>query len=154
MGQGEIFSAFDLLQQILPQYAHNRAVQPFIEVGDRIFFFLQILLLSGRLENEETEFVKQLFREIGRSRELENSTEATMALVPLFSLSQRENEILILLLNGLTNAEMARHLFISEHTIKSHIHNIYLKLDVSGRYELLNQVSSAKAYIRARCQAA
>lgn len=154
LGQGEIFSAFDLLLQILPRYAQNRAVQPFIEVGDRIFFFLQILLLSGRLENEEAEFVKGLFHEIGRSRELESSTEAIIALVPLFSLSQRENEILILLLNGLTNAEMAQHLFISEHTIKSHIHNIYLKLDVSGRYELLNQVSSAKAYIRARCQAA
>lgn len=48
-------------------------------------------------------------------------------------LSQREIEILRLVANGTTNREIARDLFISEATVKTHLMHIYEKLDVTDR---------------------
>jgi DNA-binding NarL/FixJ family response regulator len=48
-------------------------------------------------------------------------------------LSPRELEVLQLVASGNTNREAARHLFISEATVKTHLLNIYAKLTVSDR---------------------
>jgi len=55
-----------------------------------------------------------------------------------FQLSAREGEILDLLLKGKSNKEIERELFISHHTVRNHVHNIYQKLGVSSRLQLLN----------------
>ena len=52
------------------------------------------------------------------------------------SLSQREREIVILVAQGFKNKEMAERMFISEQTVKNHLHNIFDKLGVSDRLEL------------------
>jgi DNA-binding CsgD family transcriptional regulator len=57
-------------------------------------------------------------------------------------LSEREREILHLLLAGKSNGEMSRLLFISGHTVRNHVHNIYQKLGVRSRLHLLNRVRS------------
>jgi DNA-binding CsgD family transcriptional regulator len=49
---------------------------------------------------------------------------------PLFSLTAREQEVLALLAEGMTNAQLAEVLFISERTANRHVSNIYLKLGV------------------------
>lgn len=54
---------------------------------------------------------------------------------PTNPLSPRELEILNLISHGLSNLEIAGKLFISENTIKSHIKEIYAKLDVHNRIE-------------------
>jgi DNA-binding NarL/FixJ family response regulator len=51
------------------------------------------------------------------------------------SLTQREEEILQLIGHGLSNKEIARRLEISDHTVKTHLHRIYSKLQRSGRYK-------------------
>jgi DNA-binding NarL/FixJ family response regulator len=51
-------------------------------------------------------------------------------------LSQREREIVALVAQGFKNKEMAEKLFISEQTVKNHLHNIFDKLGVSDRLEL------------------
>jgi DNA-binding NarL/FixJ family response regulator len=56
-------------------------------------------------------------------------------------LSQREREVLELLCRGMSNKQMARDLSVSENTIKTHVANLYAKLDVSRRTE-----AQAKAY--------
>jgi DNA-binding NarL/FixJ family response regulator len=53
-------------------------------------------------------------------------------------LSKRELEILQLLANGLRNFEVAERLFISNATVKKHIENIYNKLQIHSRAELVN----------------
>src|SRR6266446_4500751 len=51
-------------------------------------------------------------------------------------LSQREREIVALVSQGFKNKEMAQKMFISEQTVKNHLHNIFDKLGVSDRLEL------------------
>ncbi len=51
-------------------------------------------------------------------------------------LSQREREIVSLVAQGYKNREMAEKMFISEQTVKNHLHNIFDKLGVSDRLEL------------------
>jgi len=52
------------------------------------------------------------------------------------ALSGREREIVVLVAQGFKNREMAERMFISEQTVKNHLHNIFDKLGVSDRLEL------------------
>ena len=66
---------------------------------------------------------------------------APLDLAPLldkYELSQREREILVLLMRGRKNKEIAKELFISENTVKVHVYNIYKKLGVSSRLAILD----------------
>jgi DNA-binding NarL/FixJ family response regulator len=51
-------------------------------------------------------------------------------------LSEREKEIVQLVAQGYRNKEIGEKLFISEQTVKNHLHNIFDKLGVSDRLEL------------------
>jgi DNA-binding NarL/FixJ family response regulator len=51
------------------------------------------------------------------------------------TLTPREEEILHLIGAGLTNKEIGRRLDISDKTVKTHLHRIYVKLNRSGRYK-------------------
>ena len=52
---------------------------------------------------------------------------------PNSSLTRRETEVLCLIASGCSNAEIAETLFISPHTIRTHLYNIYKKIDVPNR---------------------
>lgn len=52
-------------------------------------------------------------------------------------LTAREEEVFDLIGRGLSNKEVARELTISDHTVKTHLHRIYVKLHQSGRYKAL-----------------
>lgn len=51
----------------------------------------------------------------------------------LAELTPRERDVLIELGKGLSNQEIAKNLFISEHTVKKHVSNILLKLELTHR---------------------
>ncbi|WP_378183609.1 response regulator transcription factor [Aquimarina sp. SS2-1] len=53
------------------------------------------------------------------------------------SLSKQENTIKELIISGKSNKEIANELFISVNTVKTHISNIYSKLNITSRKELL-----------------
>lgn len=52
-----------------------------------------------------------------------------------FQLSEREIEILKLVAEGKTNSQIAKEVKISIHTVKAHVANILLKLDVKYRLQ-------------------
>ena len=60
-------------------------------------------------------------------------------------LSAREVEVLLLLDEHLGTDEIAQRLFISEHTVRSHVKNLMKKLGVSSRREALERLDSARA---------
>jgi DNA-binding NarL/FixJ family response regulator len=55
-------------------------------------------------------------------------------------LSKREMELLELLSKGFRYKEIANHLFISQDTVRTHIRNIYQKLQVNSKIEAINKV--------------
>jgi len=61
------------------------------------------------------------------------------------ALSAREVEVLLLLDDHLGTDEIAKRLYISEHTVRSHVKSLLRKLGVSSRREALEQLSVARA---------
>src|ERR671935_859023 len=61
------------------------------------------------------------------------------------SLSARELEVLLLLDQLLGTDEIAARLYISEHTVRSHVKSLLRKLNVSSRREALDALASARA---------
>ena len=55
-----------------------------------------------------------------------------------FSLTPREQELAGLILKGKSNRDIEKALFISFHTVKNHITNLYLKLGVRNRWQLIS----------------
>jgi DNA-binding CsgD family transcriptional regulator len=69
-------------------------------------------------------------------------------MVPIYSrmikkaygLSNRETDVLELIIRGRDVARMAETLFVSENTVRSHCKNLYRKLDVHNRQQVFDLV--------------
>ncbi|MFF7265141.1 response regulator [Streptomyces sp. NPDC008159] len=68
---------------------------------------------------------------------------------PLERLSAREREVLGLIAEGRTNANLAAHLFISEAAVNKHIGNIFNKLDLPVNTDGHRRVLAVLAFLRA-----
>lgn len=97
-----------------------------------------ILLKNNRLKQMELEIQSIIAQteEIPGQGEKE-SFEREQMISRKHGLTDREEEILHLIRSGMSNKEMAEKLFVSENTIKYHIKNIYLKLDVKNRIQAI-----------------
>ena len=76
---------------------------------------------------------KSLIKEILEPDRYMNSSNH----VSLYKLTLREREILSLITLGHTNKYIADKLFISPHTVKTHIYNIYKKINVNNRFQAI-----------------
>jgi DNA-binding NarL/FixJ family response regulator len=81
---------------------------------------------------------RRLFEQV-REGESDEVPEKIAAL-----LSPRELEVLLLLDRHLSTEEIAARLFISEHTVRSHVKSLLAKLGVSSRREALEQLAAAR----------
>jgi two-component system, NarL family, nitrate/nitrite response regulator NarL len=76
--------------------------------------------------------VTRLVREISK-----NNHTISMDGTVFDKLTPREQDVLHELINGGTNREIATRLYISEYTVKNHLHNILEKLEVGNRREAI-----------------
>ena len=76
----------------------------------------------------------------GRSASFEKNTRALDAL----GISDREYEVLVLLAGGCSNKEIAEQLFISPNTVKTHLANLYGKLQVSRRTQAIHKAKALR----------
>ncbi|HSG28824.1 MAG TPA: helix-turn-helix transcriptional regulator [Candidatus Krumholzibacterium sp.] len=61
-----------------------------------------------------------------------------------YGISERQREIAELVLRGKSNRDIADDLFIAPHTVKNHIYNLYKKMGVRSRFELINLFLESK----------
>ena len=57
--------------------------------------------------------------------------------VSRWMLTARERQIILFVASGMTNREIAAQLSISENTLRNQVHNVFRKLDVHNRLELV-----------------
>lgn len=84
----------------------------------------------------------------GLSRAVVDEVDAARLVCDRYTLTPREVEVFALLSKG-RNAEFIQNaLFISNHTVKTHIYNIYRKMDIHSLQDLLDILDAEKA----RCE--
>jgi len=66
-------------------------------------------------------------------------------LAERYNLTEREREILLMVLAQKSNEEIEQELYISNNTLKKHLQNIYRKTDVSGRIDLFKLEKSIES---------
>ena len=75
----------------------------------------------------------RLMEELSRTKEPERLENSSLA-----KLTHREMDVLRALTTGMTNKEVANHLYLSENTVKYHVHSILDKLNLPDRRAAAN----------------
>ena len=68
--------------------------------------------------------------------------EACGKVAAAFHLTERESEVMMLLIHGHTRAAIAKKLFISENTARAHVKSIYSKLSVHSKQQLIDYIET------------
>lgn len=99
------------------------------------------VLKSASRENLLTDIVRvsegALIYSINIAQKVLKSTRKESGSAEFEKLSKREKEVLTLVTKGFKNTKISDALFISEDTVKSHLKNIYRKIQVNSKVEAL-----------------
>lgn len=116
------------LKKALNKARRDHIIMPFIENASYIMYMLETI----KSQCHEDEYINSLIK----YSEQYNEALTKNYLVQV-KLSQREIEVLALAAKSLRRNEIAVCLRMSENTVKTHFHNIYQKLGVSGKLEAI-----------------
>jgi len=95
---------------------------------------------NHRIEKMNLEIRNYLFQ-LEKLKKGSNSGSPVNDLAKNYGLTHRETEIMQLMATGIGNEEIAGKLFVSKNTIKFHIKNIFIKLDVRNRVQALQKMA-------------
>lgn len=70
--------------------------------------------------------------------------EPSQEFLSKYGITEREREIILKVMEGKSNESIAQELFISLATVKTHLHNIYKKIGIDSRYDLLARVRAGQ----------
>lgn len=140
-------SGLDLCRQVTTQYPETKVV--LLTVYDDEHYLYQALRVGASGYILKRVDGRELVDQLGRIREGETVVDQAMAGRVALSaarleagefwsgahlgLTQRESEVLELLVSGHSNKAVASELVVSEDTVKTHIRGLYRKLGVSDR---------------------
>lgn len=121
-------------------------------IGVFVIFILSSLLYLYRrnsdleIENKNSELQNYLLQINELKDKVNNKTIAlNQEFANNFSdygLSKREIEVLTHITAGFSNNEIAEKMFVSKNTVKTHIKNIYSKLDVKNRIQAIKKINA------------
>ena len=111
-------------------------MRPFLDYGSQspsLFALLQTEVMSS----DSKKFVEDILQALGRANKLEDlmSEPDLKSLALAASITDREQEVLQLVSDGSSNREIALKMCISPGTVKTHLANIYGKLNVNNRVQ-------------------
>jgi LuxR family maltose regulon positive regulatory protein len=132
--QGQTDDALRTLQRAVALAKPGGWIRPFIEVGPQIADMVKTLI-KRRIE---VYYLKQILAAFEDYKNQKMSIPHHPSFSPQTQsltepLTNREVEILHFLSQRLQNKEIAEKLFISSDTVKTHLQNIYQKLNASNR---------------------
>ncbi len=116
-------------------------VRIFVDEGPPMATLLSALLDAERdrepgTPHVETDYARRLLAAL--RRDVIDEKSASTAAREL--LTQREAEVLELIISGMSNREIAAQLYVSLGTVKTHINNVYRKLGVHSRRQVVARV--------------
>ena len=129
--KGQKHTSVTLLQDILDEYSllsFSRTMFDEAPGLEKVFSYL---------ENETAYEIPSIYREVFSDVFKSCSVSDKGGHLPILSLTVKEMEIYRLLLNGLSNAQISDELSVALSTTKWHLKNIYQKLGVNKRSEIL-----------------
>jgi LuxR family maltose regulon positive regulatory protein len=129
--QGQYEQAFAKLEQAIELAEPEGYVRVFVDEGVPMARLLRRMLPRS----PASEYVHKLLDALGEPAHVDMPV-ATNLIDPL---SQRELEVLRLIVDGATNKEIADELVLTVNTVKRHISNIFGKLHVSNRVQAVAQ---------------
>lgn len=135
--QDNIDGAVAVMERALTIAEQGGFIRIFVDEGPSMARLLYEVLTRGIA----TDYARRLLAAFPApdQRQMAHSKPQAPASALFESLSEREIEILHLIAEGLTNPEIAARLFLSVHTVKTHIRNIYAKLDAHNRVEAVTR---------------
>ncbi len=119
------------------QFRLHYGMEIWIAVFSVLFFVIGVIL-SRKMFQKEVIKEKQVIVEVPANNEIDPQQLTKLGL------SKREYEILQLITEGLSNQQIAGKLYISENTIKKHISNLFIKLDVERRTEAVKKAKALR----------
>ncbi len=127
--QGERMSSFSTLERALVLAAPEGYIRLFVDEGAPML----ALLHQAHAHTRVPGYVATLLEAFG-----EQQTQLSARPGPLAEpLTEREREVLRLLLEGASNREIARRLVLSVNTVKRHVYNLSSKLGVQSRAQAI-----------------
>jgi LuxR family transcriptional regulator, maltose regulon positive regulatory protein len=114
-------------------------LRPFLSSEPQMASLLSLVLHTENLNPGTRSFLKGTITMLGHTDETRetSSRDEPIPLALAASISPREQEILQLLSIGLSNRDIATQCSISESTVKTHLENIFHKLEVSNRTQAI-----------------
>jgi len=115
-------------------------VRIFVERGTP----MRKLLLMAASQGVHTEYINRLLSafqisETSKRSAIPKIRSKTQSLALLEPLSESELNVLRLLDSSMSSIEISRELYVSVNTVRTHIRNIYAKMDVHGRIEAIQK---------------
>jgi LuxR family maltose regulon positive regulatory protein len=143
--QHRINQALQVMKEAIRLAAPERFMRPFLAGPIGCGPLLTLALEEKTLTGEARAFIKEILRFSAHSGGDKQPSQAeTQALSEAASISPREQEVLYLISTGCSNREIARKLSISESTVKTHVGNIYCKLNVNNRIQAISHAKELK----------
>lgn len=132
--------ALDQLQRAMELARPSGFIRSFVDAGEDLVPLLRDLRGRGIAE----EYISRLLDAFGRGVAVDpiqniKLTRTKTASTVEEPLTRREEEVLRLIVLGLSNQEISERLTISPHTVKTHATRIYAKLGVSGRVPAIHK---------------
>jgi len=90
------------------------------------------------------QFIKPRVKTVVVEKEVPMAPSLDQSLLKELNLSSREYEVLQLLAKGQSNNLIAENLFLSTSTVKTHLYNLYSKLDVKSRTQAMEKAKRLK----------
>ncbi len=121
-------------------------IRPFVDHGSPLAPLLSLALQEQNLSAQAMRFIDEVLYTLGRHGETPVllPLESLESLATAASITPREHDVLRLVSQGLSNRQIALKLCISPGTVKTHLANIYAKLDVNSRTQAIAEAQTLK----------